>query len=150
MVNVNKTVQEYFLSACVPLAPVRLRQGTRLHHHLHEPKELPAPYPLSQRLERAATPEPRNTTAFPQNIIRPHTQQATRDRIGVGELAMMDNSGPKMGTADGAAGIPYYEKQRQHLKELLNKKKLLEKRLVGIAVATNEPSVDSPADTTTK
>ncbi|KAL0474502.1 histone acetyltransferase subunit NuA4 domain-containing protein [Neurospora intermedia] len=43
---------------------------------------------------------------------------------------MMDNSGPKMGAADGAAGIPYYEKQRQHLKELLNKKKLLEKRLL--------------------
>lgn len=43
---------------------------------------------------------------------------------------MMDNSGLKMGTTDGAAGIPYYEKQRQHLKELLNKKKLLEKRLV--------------------
>ncbi|CCC11578.1 unnamed protein product [Sordaria macrospora k-hell] len=43
---------------------------------------------------------------------------------------MMDNSGLKMGTTDGAAGIPYYEKQRQHLKELLNKKKLLEKRLL--------------------
>lgn len=49
---------------------------------------------------------------------------------------MMDNSGPKMGAADGAAGIPYYEKQRQHLKELLNKKKLLEKRLVGLPSVT--------------
>jgi chromatin modification-related protein EAF6 len=29
-----------------------------------------------------------------------------------------------------AAGIPYYEKQRQHLKELIFKRKQLEKKLV--------------------
>lgn len=45
-----------------------------------------------------------------------------------------------MGTTDGAAGIPYYEKQRQHLKELLNKKKLLEKRLVRTDVACHKPN----------
>lgn len=39
--------------------------------------------------------------------------------------------GPMMHAGNtAAAGIPYYEKQRQHLKEMINRKRALEKRLV--------------------
>jgi chromatin modification-related protein EAF6 len=46
---------------------------------------------------------------------------------------MTDNPAPKSapaGNEAAAAGIPFYEKQRQHLKELITKRRLLEKRLV--------------------
>ncbi|KAK0657204.1 histone acetyltransferase subunit NuA4-domain-containing protein [Cercophora newfieldiana] len=40
------------------------------------------------------------------------------------------NNPPKSaGAGDAAAGIPFYEKQRQHLKELIARKRALEKRL---------------------
>ncbi|KAK0632130.1 histone acetyltransferase subunit NuA4-domain-containing protein [Immersiella caudata] len=40
------------------------------------------------------------------------------------------NNPPKSaGANDAAAGIPFYEKQRQHLKELIARKRALEKRL---------------------
>lgn len=34
--------------------------------------------------------------------------------------------------AAGPGGIPYYEKQRQYLKELINRKRTLEKKIVSI------------------
>jgi chromatin modification-related protein EAF6 len=37
--------------------------------------------------------------------------------------------GPASAAANGG-GIPYYEKQRDHLKELIAKKRMLDKRLV--------------------
>ena len=51
-----------------------------------------------------------------------------------GDLIMTENGAPKTGgtAPDGtAAGIPFYEKQRQHLKELIARKRALEKRIVG-------------------
>ena len=42
-----------------------------------------------------------------------------------------NNATPKSaGTGDAAAGIPFYEKQRQHLKDLIAKRRALEKRIV--------------------
>jgi len=43
---------------------------------------------------------------------------------------MADNSANKAGPDTAAAGIPFYEKQRQHLKELIGRKRALEKRIV--------------------
>lgn len=67
VVNVNKKstrVLSLRLPGCVPLAPVRLLPSLHFITYLHELKSYP-PYPLSQRLERAATPsEPRNTNGI--------------------------------------------------------------------------------------
>ncbi len=38
-------------------------------------------------------------------------------------------------TSSSAAGIPFYEKQRQHLKELIGRRRALEKKLVGFPPA---------------
>jgi hypothetical protein len=47
------------------------------------------------------------------------------------------NNPPKSaGASDAAAGIPFYEKQRQHLKELIARKRALEKRLVQLPSST--------------
>ena len=49
------------------------------------------------------------------------------------EMRMTDNGPAKAGTAGdtaAAAGIPFYEKRRQELKELIARKRALEKRLV--------------------
>jgi chromatin modification-related protein EAF6 len=48
---------------------------------------------------------------------------------------MAENATPKAAAVNGdsAAGIPFYEKQRQHLKELLAKKRALDKRIVSDA-----------------
>jgi chromatin modification-related protein EAF6 len=51
---------------------------------------------------------------------------------------MTENAPPGVGGAPGvagnnpgaAAGIPYYEKQRQHLRDMIARKRALEKRLV--------------------
>jgi len=43
---------------------------------------------------------------------------------------MADNSANKAGPDTAAAGIPFYEKQRQHLKELIGRKRALEKRII--------------------
>lgn len=51
---------------------------------------------------------------------------------------MTENAPPGAGGGAGvagsnggvAAGIPYYEKQRQHLREMIARKRALEKRLV--------------------
>lgn len=52
------------LPGCVRLAPVGLLPSLHFITYLHELKSYP-PYPLSQRLERAATPsEPRNTNGI--------------------------------------------------------------------------------------
>jgi hypothetical protein len=48
---------------------------------------------------------------------------------------MAENVPPvKPGTENGdaTAGVPFYEKQRQHLKELITRRRALEKRLVSV------------------
>ncbi|KAK0618499.1 histone acetyltransferase subunit NuA4-domain-containing protein [Bombardia bombarda] len=50
---------------------------------------------------------------------------------------MTENAPSKSGgVGDGSAGIPFYEKQRTHLKELISRKRALEKR-----IATQEESI---------
>jgi len=47
----------------------------------------------------------------------------------------MAENAPHAGAASGdAPGLPYYEKSRQHLKELLVKRRTLERQLVSLAV----------------
>lgn len=57
-------------------------------------------------------------------------------------MKMTDNGPAKSGAATDttAAGIPFYEKRRQDLKELIAKKRALEKRLVRAPV---HPSPDA-------
>ena len=60
--------------------------------------------------------------------------------------AMTESAAPGVGKTNGpngnngdanssAAGIPFYEKQRQHLKELIGRRRALEKKLVRWAMA---------------
>lgn len=50
---------------------------------------------------------------------------------------MAENVAPKAAATNGdsAAGLPFYEKQRQHLKELLAKKRNLDKKIVSNGLA---------------
>jgi len=43
---------------------------------------------------------------------------------------MAENNPPKGSTVANGEGIPFYEKQRQHLKELITRKRAVEKRIV--------------------
>jgi len=42
-------------------------------------------------------------------------------------------------TIPAGAGIPFYEKQRQHLRELLNRRRLLERKLVCFYLPNSAP-----------
>jgi chromatin modification-related protein EAF6 len=57
---------------------------------------------------------------------------------------MAENVPPvKAGTANGdaTAGVPFYEKQRQHLKELIARRRALEKRLVSVRSLLIHPDI---------
>ena len=60
-------------------------------------------------------------------------------------IDMAENATPKaagvVNGGDSAAGVPFYEKQRQHLKELIAKKKALDARIVS---ETIHPSLTHP------
>ncbi len=73
-----------------------------------------------------AMPESRNSNTTDNGRLSSRSSDATT-------LIMTENSGAKTG-ANGeaaAAGIPFYEKQRQHLKDLIARRRALEKRIVG-------------------
>jgi chromatin modification-related protein EAF6 len=55
---------------------------------------------------------------------------------------MAENVPPKTGATNGdaAAGIPFYEKQRQHLKELITRKRALEKKIVRLRLPASSPA----------
>ena len=51
---------------------------------------------------------------------------------------MAENNAPKgVSAKEAVAGVPFYERQRQHLKELISKRRVLEKRIVS---ASDTPS----------
>jgi len=84
-----------------------------------------------------------NDTAEPSSN---HTKLPTPSGISTGYkpkiVRMTEQNPPKSaGAGDAAAGIPFYEKQRQHLKELIARKRTLEKRLV----RTTPGDYESPA-----
>ncbi len=48
---------------------------------------------------------------------------------------MTENNAPKgVSAKEAVAGVPFYERQRQHLKELISKRRLLEKRIVSASL----------------
>ena len=96
---------------------------------------------------RARRPPPQiTTTARRGSLVDYFDLGAATDNISVKngstknkDSTMAENQTPKpagpnaaSGDAAGssAAGIPFYEKQRQHLKELISRRRALEKKLV--------------------
>ena len=90
---------------------------------------------------------PTTTTARRGSSVDYFDLDATTDNVPVikngsnrnRDSTMAENQAPKpagpnaaSGDAAGssAAGIPFYEKQRQHLKELISRRRALEKKLV--------------------
>lgn len=57
------------------------------------------------------------------------TAPSTTGNTG-GAVAGIGATGVVIGAPAGGGGIPYYEKQRQHLKELIGRKRALEKKIV--------------------
>ncbi|KAK4449256.1 histone acetyltransferase subunit NuA4-domain-containing protein [Podospora aff. communis PSN243] len=83
-----------------------------------------------------------NTTIHHQNRDAPDNAESNNPANGnhsnansIGHrpktVSMTEQNNPpkSAGANDAAAGIPFYEKQRQHLKELIARKRALEKRL---------------------
>ncbi len=62
----------------------------------------------------------------------PLEQRIRRSRAFFESLEeMAENNAPKgVSAKEAVAGVPFYERQRQHLKELISKRRLLEKRIV--------------------
>jgi len=63
-------------------------------------------------------------------------QQKIALTINPSNATMAENAPPAGGTSGDAPGLPYYEKSRQHLKELLAKRRNLERQLVRLPHAT--------------
>lgn len=59
-----------------------------------------------------------------------HNGNSSAHRPKTVRMTEQGNPPKSAGAGDAAAGIPFYEKQRQHLKELIARKRALEKRLV--------------------
>lgn len=93
-----------------------------------EPPAVPATDALSSNVTNSSVPAQQNLDA-PKIPTDP-------------AMKMTDNGPAKSGAATdtAAAGIPFYEKRRQDLKELIAKKRALEKRLVRAPV---HPSPDA-------
>ena len=81
---------------------------------------------------REIKPEPTTPPIDPS--ITPFKSEEKEIPTNSEEEEMAENVQPASGSAgaDGQAGVPFYEQQRKHLKEIIAKKRALERQLVSL------------------